>query len=194
MNNRENQSESKYLPALDRARCRRNLISQDVFSCWLKFDNVASQIPTHCMTQHRYSLKLQLKLRNNIDVTLRTLLYKTVSISLCSFNRTRSMIGFKSCEFARTHDPRMTSHARWIPLKLFRQVRVKSPRFAFTVEMIFIPIERDTRACLRACWKTGITKAGEKIHFDSHKAHSWKLCFISILCQYTSYNVYPCEL
>jgi len=129
MNNRENQSESKYLPALDRARCRRNLISQDVFSCWLKFDNVASQIPTHCMTQHRYSLKLQLKLRNNIDVTLRTLLYKTVSISLCSFNRTRSMIGFKSCEFARTHDPRMPSHARRIPLKLFRQVRVKSPPF-----------------------------------------------------------------
>lgn len=33
-------------------------------------------------------------------------------------------------------------------------------------------------------------KAAGKIYFELRAAHSWKLYFISILCQYASYNVY----
>lgn len=65
---------------------------------------------------------------------------------------------------------------------------------ALRSEMIFIPIERDTRAtrvrARAACWKNGITRAGEKIHFDPYKAHSGELCFISILYQYASRIMY----
>lgn len=55
---------------------------------------------------------------------------------------------------------------------------------------------RETPACvyvLRAdmhAGKTASKRAGEKIHFDPRKAHSWELCFISILCQYARHIMY----
>lgn len=96
----------------------------------------------------------------------------------------------RSCAHARS--VHTVAHARR-PLNTFETIspiisrrgitRIKYRRFAFTIEMISVSIKLDTRARR----KNGITR--EKIHFDLYKTRSWKLCFISILCQYASCNV-----